>query len=291
MSFKDLLRRVVSPPSSTPDTERRDDEGEGEEGYKEIAERWLDAMKEGRLNPPRDVHDAADWNRYWSNHLAVGPIELIFADQMSSNPGLIDLLVRRGVSSVLCAGNGLSTEALALALHGFHVTALDISSVTTTGLLRMLSDPAHRLRAIPGFSVEGPTVRFGTAGPIAADLCPPIHRSTAHTPKAGGSLTLVTGDLSTSTICPGPFDAVIERRTLQLFPRDEQAAALKALTERLAAKGTFISHQHSGGGFPGKVSHYADGCIEALGFVLPRQADPQSLDTVPRLASLHLSTG
>jgi len=43
---------------------------------------------------------------------------------MSSDPTLPALLSRRGARTVLCAGNGLSIEPIALALLGFRVTVL-----------------------------------------------------------------------------------------------------------------------------------------------------------------------
>jgi hypothetical protein len=51
----------------------------------------------------------------------------------------------------------------------------------------------------------------------------------------------VTGDLLDLTVCPGPFDVVIERRTVHLFPEHERRAALEALAGRLSQVGIFLS--------------------------------------------------
>ena len=90
---------------------------------------WVQAMESGALAVPGDVHDREAWDRYWRTQLAVGTIEQGFNDMMASDPRLVPLLIERGVTSILCAGNGLSSEACALALHGFDVTALDIASI------------------------------------------------------------------------------------------------------------------------------------------------------------------
>src|SRR5262245_8573311 len=93
---------------------------------REAAAAWLAAFESGRLNPPKNVRDAAGWDTYWKNHLEVGAPDQGFSDMMSSDDTLVPLLSRRGVRTILCAGNGLSSEALALAMSGFDVVALDI---------------------------------------------------------------------------------------------------------------------------------------------------------------------
>ena len=114
---------------------------------------WLESLQDGRLNPPRDVHDAAGWNAYWAAHLGAGLMEQAFADMMSSDPPLPGRLAARGVRNILCAGNGLSGEALALALFGFNVTALDISTVPGGAMGDALRQPNHPVNGIPEFSI------------------------------------------------------------------------------------------------------------------------------------------
>ena len=117
----------------------------------EQAAAWLAAREAGRLDVPRDLRDPRAWDDYWRNRLEVGALDQGFADMMSSDAELPGLLTRRGSRTILCAGNGLSIEALSLALLGFHVTALDISAVTAQAYGRMLRDhPAHR---VPGFAI------------------------------------------------------------------------------------------------------------------------------------------
>lgn len=45
---------------------------------------------------------------------------------------------------------------------------------------------------------------------------------------------------------PSPYDVVIERKTLQLYPDDTRAAAINAVANRLSSRGIFFSHCHDG---------------------------------------------
>ena len=113
---------------------------------KEQAESWLAALEAGRLDPPRDPHDRGAWDEYWKNQLKVGALEQGLSDQMSSDTALPRLLAVRGARTILCAGNGLSMEAISLALLGFDVTALDISAATNHEALVALLDRRVELR-------------------------------------------------------------------------------------------------------------------------------------------------
>ena len=257
------------------------------------AEAWLAAFEAGQLHPPRDAHDPDAWDAYWRNQLSVGPMEQAFADMMSSDPELPKLLARRKARTILCAGNGLSGEALSLTLYGFDVTALDISTVPSEVIASSLRRPEHPVHGIPGFSIDDANVvTFREAGTIEPDRCPPIHRSADHLPTGGGTLSFVTGDLVTPEVCVGPFDVVIERRTIQLFPPEERLPAVQCLVARLADRGLFVSHQHAGGWRPGESrTHYAQEWLRSEGFVVRSGSDRELADSAPRLASLMFSTG
>jgi hypothetical protein len=225
---------------------------------------------DGSLLPPRDVHDRAGWDRYWKAQLKVGCFEQGFSDMMSSDPQLVGLLRGRGARTILCVGNGLSSEASSLALHGFDVVALDISAVPADQRLANLQHPGHPARRIPGFALSnGGVVTLGGSEPIDPELCPPIHRSPEHPNRGGGSLSSVTGDLMDPELCQGPFDVVIERRTVQLFPEADRPAALERLVARLADHGTFVSHEHRGYWRPGdRRTHFAEAWLTERGFAL-----------------------
>jgi hypothetical protein len=249
----------------------------------EQATAWLEAFKSGALHPPRDVRNGTLWDEYWRNHIRVGQFEQGFNDMMASDPHLVAWLERRGVRTVLCTGNGLSTEALVLALHGFDVTALDIASVPATVQSLSLTDPRHPARtAVAITRVDATYFTFSSAAGSTAQF--PMHRGQDQTQIGGGSLRLATGDLLDPTVCPGPYDAVIERRTLQLFPADLRAEGLSRVVARLSARATFVSHEHQGGWRPGGPrTHFADAWLRAAGF--------EQDDASPRVAKLIFSTG
>lgn len=260
---------------------------------KDQAKAWLDANAAGRLDPPRDPHNRFAWDQYWKNHLEVGPLEQSFADQMSSDGKLPKLLAERGVHTILCAGNGLSMEAISLAVHGFDVTALDISIVPAMLFAATLQHPNHPIRRIPGIRLVGyASAAFDSGSAIDPELCPPMHRSAEYPPVGGGSLRVVSGDLGDPDVYPGPFDVVIERRTLQLFPEAERLTSLDRLIARLSDRGVFVSHEHQGNWRPGDDrSHYARSWLASRGFVFgPEEAAHQSGATA-RMARLTFSTG
>jgi hypothetical protein len=260
---------------------------------REQADAWLAAFEAGLLNPPRNVRDSRAWDEYWRRQIEVGAMDQGFADMMSSDAAFPGLLTRRGSQTILCAGNGLSSEALSLALLGFRVAALDISAVPADVFRRALRSPEHPVHRIPGFLIgDDNAVTFPFDGPIDPELCPPMHRSADHSPKGGGTLTCVTGDLMDPDVCPGPFDVIIERRTVQLFPRSEQLSALHHLVGRLADRGVFVSHEHQGCWRPGEPRrHYAEEWLRSQRFVVRNGADGDERDSAPRLAYLMFSTG
>jgi hypothetical protein len=92
------------------------------------------------------------------------------------------------------------------------------------------------------------------------------------------------------SLCPGPFDAVIERRTLQLFPEDQRGAALDALAQRLKPDGLFFSHCHDGGWRPpDEPVHQVERFFRDRGWVIWKQG--QSPSHTGRVAWLEMSTG
>jgi|CXWL01.1.fsa_nt_gi SAM-dependent methyltransferase len=174
-----------------------------------------------------ETKDAGFWDDWWKHRLLEvassrflfpgfpGPIgwdpyslyRLVNRDDL-----LATVMSEQGLRTILCVGNGISQEPRALAAAGFDVTALDISSVAVSYA------KAH-------------DVDVGRLG----EYCSPM----LHRP--GGRVEFVVGDLLDSTVCPGPFDVVIERRTVQWFTEHERASALSAIARRLSRIGIFIS--------------------------------------------------
>ena len=174
------------------------------------------------LDPPSDIHSVSAWDRYWRDQVEHGLLPGM-CDLFAGDGDLLDELVRRNLTSILCVGIGISQEPRALAYAGMNVVALDSSAVAI-----------ELTRAFP--ANEQYFQMF-------------FKRATA---RAGGSVEFVVGDLMNADTCPGPFDVVIERRTIQLFPDRERPAALAALASRLAPTGIIVSHFHHGWWKPGE---------------------------------------
>ena len=249
---------------------------------------WLAAFESGKLAIPQDVHDQEGWDRYWRAQIEVGGLDQGFSDMMSNDTGFIPALDRRGVRTILCVGNGLSAEAWALALHGFDVTALDISSVPAEMFRQGIADADEPARGM--FTVRGDAaISFAPDVAFDLDSISKMHLAEGRPPHGGGSITHVTGDLTNPELCPGPFDAVIERRTLQLFPADQQVEALARLEARMAPRVLFVSHQHSGAWKPEEPrAHYARDWVTERGFTEERSPDGPS---AVRAAWLIFTTG
>jgi hypothetical protein len=171
------------------------------------------------MMPPPTLVDPVAWDRYWRDQFTHGVAGLV--DMFCDDGALVDAMRACGLRTVLCVGNGISQEPRALATAGFDVTALDLSPLATDMAQRAVPPPDYLARLVDG-------------------------RSSG----SNGQLRFVVGDLCDGTVCPGPFDVVIERRTLQLFPKREQLAALDAVAHRVASPGIFFSHCHDGGWRP-----------------------------------------
>ena len=169
--------------------------------------------------PPRTLVDPAPWDEYWRDQLTHGAAG--FVHMFCDDGKLVDLMRANELRTVLCIGSGISLEPRALAWAGFDVTALDLSPFAM--------DMAQR------------------ATPSDEDLAGLVG---GRAPGPNGHAEFVVGDLCRVEVCPGPYDVVIERKTLQLYPEEERPAAIKAATDRLALRGIFFSHCHDGGWRP-----------------------------------------
>jgi SAM-dependent methyltransferase len=179
------------------------------------------------LCPPQDIHDPVAWDRYWKGFAASG-IGPGLQDMMAGDPETAKAMAEIGVHTVLCAGSGWSQEPRALAEAGFEVISVDLSPVAV-----MLAQAWE----------------FGPAD-LERFLLPDQR-------KDGGSVRFLTGDLLDPLICPGPFDMIIERCTLQNFSDEERGRALDALVSRLKKDGIFLSHCHDGGWRPDREPVHA----------------------------------
>jgi len=212
------------------------------------------------LMPPRDVHETEAWDRHWQNQISHGLGPGIF-DIFCRDEELVRAMRERGMTTVLCAGNGISQEPRALAEAGFQVTALDSSKVAIEIAQAWRFTPEQSQHYFP------------------LDLC-----------QSGGNVNFVIGDLLDPMASPGPFDVVIERCTLQLFPPDERGGAVDALARRLQPEGIFLSHCHNGAWRPGEDPiHVVESVFAEKGWTI--ENGYQALQSRGRVALLSLSTG
>jgi hypothetical protein len=210
------------------------------------------------LSPPCVTQDPSAWDRYWTDQASHGLTPPLF-DMFCDDEELIRHMAARGMTRVLCVGNGISQEPRALAEAGLQVVALDLSPVASQLSQTWESSDADLEQ------FYGPSLR-----------------------RPGGRIEFVAGDLLDPTVCPGPFDVVIERRTLQIFSPDERPAALDALSSRLTAEGILLSHCHDGSWRPPEPREHAlEGLFRRRGWAIGRDgATPGE-----RAAWLILSTG
>ena len=162
------------------------------------------------------MQNADAWDEFWRNQVINGLGPPIY-DMFVSDEALVRRMRERGLQTVLCAGSGISKEPWALCEAGFQVTALDISPFAEEIACTYELDDAYRAQL------------------IGSELGRP-----------GGRMDFVVGELQDGSVCPGPFDVIIERRTLQVFSEEERPNALDALLSRLANTGIFLSHCHDG---------------------------------------------
>lgn len=209
------------------------------------------------LFPPNTVTDPAAWDQFWRNqftHEVAGFVH-IFVDDGE----LVDAMRANGLRTVLCVGNGTSQEPRALAWAGFDVTALDLSP--------WASEVASE--AAPGDEALARLVG-GRSGGVS------------------GRLEFVVGDLGDPACCPGPYDVVIERKTLQLWPDEARSAATEAVANRLGSRGIFFSHCHDGGWRPSEPRlHRIEPWFAAKGWEFWRPGAPLT----GRVAWTFMTTG
>jgi hypothetical protein len=108
--------------------------------------------------------------------------------------------------------------------------------------------------------------------------------------RSGGSVQFIVGDFLDPEVCPGPYDIIVERRTIQDYPEAEQKEAIACLINRLAKRGIFFSHCHNAiWQPPDKPYHATKALIEAHGIKLWKGAQPMELEG--QVALLLTSTG
>ena len=213
------------------------------------------------LEPPADLTDGAAWDQYWENHLRLGFGPPMF-DILIHDGDLVRSMREAHLVTVLCVGNGMSMEPRALAAAGLTVTALDVAPRVTSFASRVPLNDEY-----------------------IASLLGDAER------RAGGTVAFVTGNALDPTVCPGPFDVIIERRTAQNYvATNSMPQFLTAVAGRLAARGLFVSHFHEGAWRPGEPEVHLPGeWFKEHGWLISRGRRPGPVDG--QVAWLIRSTG
>lgn len=203
------------------------------------------------LFPPENVHDTEAWDRYWQDQIAHEIGPELF-DMFCFDQVLVDVLYERDKRTILYVGGGISREPRGLAEVGLDVQALDLSP----------------------FAIQFARENEGD--------------QSSQQPE--GALEFIVGDLFDPATCPGPFDVIIERRTVQGFSKDDRDRALRALAARLHPNGVFFSHCHDGAWKPpAKPFHATEAWFRAGDWTIwDGEPGPVSRG---RVAWIHRTTG
>jgi hypothetical protein len=172
------------------------------------------------LSPPNTTEDPVAWDEHWRGLVDCGLGGL--SEMFVHDSALVNFMRKNGIHKVLCAGNGISQEPKALGAAGLEVTALDLSPFAVRICEETDFDDDYRRRLLDD------------------ELMRP-----------GGSVSYVVGDIMDPTVCPGPYDMIIERRTAQIFEGSSMDEALAALSKRLSGTNAFFTHCHHGAWRPG----------------------------------------
>ncbi|MGK7903234.1 MAG: pentapeptide repeat-containing protein [Hormoscilla sp.] len=182
---------------------------------------------------PNDPTDVEGWDVFWKQMTSDYRVEYDLYPFFDESDILIPLLQQRGCQTILCAGNGIAVEPYMLAYLGFSVTGLDISSQATKYLANFPITPKY----IKNFDYFQQEQQEETQTEFSEQVIKKIK-----------SVKLVTGDIFQRQHCPGPFDAIITRRTLQCFWRkspEKIFQGIQALLDRLSPTGLLYFHGHN----------------------------------------------
>jgi hypothetical protein len=178
----------------------------------ELAREELEDLS--RFFPPNDVHSPEAWDAYWKAQLDHG-IGLLMCELFCDDNFLLDAMQARSLTTVFCVGSGMSREPHALAAAGLDVTALDLSPFAMESVSRI------KRRGSGRFFDERRL-------------------------RDGGRVGFVAGDLMDPATCPGPYDVIVERKTLQLVAEEDRPRAVTAVVNRLSPHGILLTHCHDG---------------------------------------------
>lgn len=217
-------------------------------------------LRSGRF-PPESVRDAAGWDRYWRYQITEEDDDGWFYFELA--PVLVPAFLAAGFHTLLDVGCGVSLEPGAFAWAGFAVTGLELSQVAVDHAAARPFAEAHASRF---FGENTQTLR-----------------------RSDGRVEYVVGDFLDADVCPGTYDVVMSRRTIQHYRDEPLAAALDSLVRRLSPSGALVLHFHNAY----DVLQDAKALLNERGFevVIVRADSHEALPRGPRHAYFFGSSG
>ncbi len=182
----------------------------------EPAEGWEAYFASRR--PPSHIDDSAGWDQFWCITLEdVGQPKGLTNYFEVVHP-LVPWMRATHATTVVSVACGISLEVQAFAAAGFHAVGFDRSVIAAE------------------YAQECPfTVEQRQAFLDDRDVRP------------GGSARFEVGDLREPTVCTGPYDVVVCRKTMQYFAQAGQIdEAMSALVARLRSTGVLVLTTHFG---------------------------------------------
>lgn len=167
---------------------------------------------------PADLGRPEEWDFYWQSKRLQPALDEL---QARCRLAWLALFRQRGYRSILLAGNGISQEPQYFAFAGLEAVAMDISAVATTWAAK------------GRWTEDDLCASFGIVESERRSFLRELARW-------GGKATYEVGDLFLPDHCEGPFDVVLSRRTLQLFPPEKRLEGLRCLQQRMSPKGLLL---------------------------------------------------
>ncbi len=184
--------------------------------YQDLLIRIEDTEERLGMCPPKDPLNIAGWDRYWQYHLTEWETPLKLTHYFEVTKPLMSLIQKMGYTTALSVGCGISLEVRGFAAGGLHAIGLDASQVAI--------DYAAKCTLFTTYQDQ-------------------FLEPHEHTPD--GIVEFLVGNFLDPTVCPGPFDVIVSRGTIQYFHRLNMLdTALQSLANRLNATGILVIGTH-----------------------------------------------
>jgi hypothetical protein len=208
-NFNDLRKKITEARTLRAKMIEKRDFNEITQNLKKYLSRW-EKEQYVKIDNPEEY-----WGNYWGDRIGGNNADGKFF-YFEITDKVVPVFRELNLKTILCVGNGVSLEPLALAHAGFNVDVLDISK--------------QAMSFISNYNLtESDINRFYNGKEY----------------RSGGTLRFIVGDFTDKSVCSGPYDVIITKRTLQYFTRCNFLEVIDCLIERLNYNGILISHTHN----------------------------------------------